>query len=151
MTDFYLQHQWQVNKGRCGVCGDPWEATPRPNEQGGKYANGIISRTYHTDDSHINIAIEVETNKNGYFEFRLCPEISDKNPVTQECLDRYPLDILGHGKRFYPPSAGMMYLQVAIPTGVMCERCVLQWKWHTGKYIIVFVCKILEDTSAHKI
>ena len=135
----HFQHQWQVNKGKCGICGDPWESNPHPNEQGGKFSNGIIARTYHNDDTHINIAIEVEKNKNGYFEFRLCPEVSAKNPVTQECLNRFPLDIEGQGKRFYPQSSGTVYLRVAMPKGVLCERCVLQWKWHTGKlYICIY-------------
>ncbi|CAC5359099.1 unnamed protein product [Mytilus coruscus] len=127
-----LPHQWQENKGKCGVCGDPWDSNPRPNEMGGKYFNGLIARTYHTDDSHIDIEIEVEKNKHGYFEFRLCPEVSDNNPVSQECLDRFPLEIVGHGQRFYPSSARNVYLQIAMPEGLVCERCVLQWKWHTA-------------------
>ena len=41
-----LQYQNVLNGGKCGVCGDPWG---KPNPQfvaGGKYANGIITRTY---------------------------------------------------------------------------------------------------------
>ena len=41
-----LQYQNGLNGGKCGVCGDPWG---KPNPQfvaGGKYANGIITRTY---------------------------------------------------------------------------------------------------------
>lgn len=33
--------------GKCGVCGDPWDAKePRPNEYGGKYGLGVIVRKY---------------------------------------------------------------------------------------------------------
>ncbi|GFY55021.1 chitin-binding type-4 domain-containing protein [Trichonephila inaurata madagascariensis] len=42
-----MHTQWKINGGKCGVCGDPWHLeVPRPNENGGKYGNGIIVRTY---------------------------------------------------------------------------------------------------------
>ena len=37
--------QWRLNKGRCGVCGDPWDAPgPRSQEGGGTYGRGVIVR-----------------------------------------------------------------------------------------------------------
>jgi hypothetical protein len=34
-------------KGKCGICGDPYDAKPRQHEApGGKYANGIIVKKY---------------------------------------------------------------------------------------------------------
>ena len=42
---FGVQHQ--QNGGRCGICGDPWDAWPRQNEAPhGIYATGIIGKTY---------------------------------------------------------------------------------------------------------
>ena len=42
-----FSRQWQQNKGRCGVCGDPWDQPrPRDNEGGGTYGNGVITRKY---------------------------------------------------------------------------------------------------------
>ena len=42
---FGVQHF--QNKGRCGICGDPWHKHPRENEAPeGLYANGIISKIY---------------------------------------------------------------------------------------------------------
>ncbi|GBL98540.1 hypothetical protein AVEN_111650-1 [Araneus ventricosus] len=42
-----MHTQWKMNGGKCGVCGDPWHLdVPRPNENGGKFGNGIIVRTY---------------------------------------------------------------------------------------------------------
>jgi hypothetical protein len=33
--------------GKCGICGDPYDASPREHEApGGKYANGIIVKKY---------------------------------------------------------------------------------------------------------
>lgn len=46
---FPLQTQWARNKGKCGVCGDPFHKV-RDHETGGKYANGIIGREYAEGD-----------------------------------------------------------------------------------------------------
>ena len=36
-------HQGQQDLGgQCGICGDPYDATVKDNEAGGKYAKGII-------------------------------------------------------------------------------------------------------------
>ena len=31
-----IHHLWEVNGGKCGVCGDPWDQVPRDHEPGGK-------------------------------------------------------------------------------------------------------------------
>ena len=41
----FFQHQWGINGGKCGVCGDPWDGV-REHEAGGKYANGLIAANY---------------------------------------------------------------------------------------------------------
>ena len=40
-----FQNQWQVNGGKCGICGDPWQG-PRDHEAGGKYAGEVIVANY---------------------------------------------------------------------------------------------------------
>ena len=43
----YLKVQNGPMKGKCGICGDPFNANPRQHEApGGIYANGIIVKTY---------------------------------------------------------------------------------------------------------
>lgn len=62
-----------MNKGKCGICGDPYNSPqPRENEAGGKYGKGIISRSYKAN-SIIKVRVELSTNHKGWFEFRLCP------------------------------------------------------------------------------
>ena len=39
-----VQHNF-INKGRCGVCGDPWSG-PRLHQAGGQFATGTIARSY---------------------------------------------------------------------------------------------------------
>lgn len=54
-----------ANGGRCGVCGDPWDAKqPRPNEHGGTYGLGVIVRKYNPGDV-IPIGIDLTANHMG--------------------------------------------------------------------------------------
>lgn len=84
----------------------------------------------------ISVKVELLAFENGFFEFRLCP--ANNNTVTQQCLDEYLLPIkegymAGNPLRFYPKSAGDYRLTVAIPPNMVCERCVIQWRYHTGE------------------
>lgn len=84
----------------------------------------------------ISVKVELLAFENGFFEFRLCP--ANNNTVTQQCLDEYLLPIkegymAGNPLRFYPKSAGDFRLTVAIPPNMVCERCVIQWRYHTGE------------------
>ena len=55
-------HQHQDMGGKCGVCGDPWDASPRQHEApGGMFANGNIVASYKQAD-WIDVAIEVGHN-----------------------------------------------------------------------------------------
>ena len=58
-----LQVQHYENDGKCGVCGDSWGASDRPHEApGGKFATGIIGRSYLAPGSVIDVAIDVVAN-----------------------------------------------------------------------------------------
>lgn len=120
--------------GRCGPCGDPW-ISPRDNEAGGKFATGTIARHYASGQI-INVTVELTSNHKGYFEFRLCPNDNPNNPVTQECLNRNVLNILGYGRRYIIDTKDynmFMEFQLSLPPGLTCSQCVLQWKWRAGK------------------
>lgn len=43
---FTLKRLWNELDGKCGTCGDPYDATVRENEAGGIYATGTIARKY---------------------------------------------------------------------------------------------------------
>lgn len=82
---------WDVNGGKCGVCGDPWNETqPRAHEIGGYYANGLLGRRY-TPGQVIDVEVELTSNHKGYFELRLCPlvEYQGANAETENCFDKY--------------------------------------------------------------
>ena len=82
--------QYDLNDGRCGVCGDPWSDQPREHEAGGKFANGIITRSYDIGQV-VTIGVQITANHLGWMEFRLCPHDDPTTPVTQDCLDNHLL------------------------------------------------------------
>ncbi|EFX65039.1 hypothetical protein DAPPUDRAFT_65736 [Daphnia pulex] len=123
-----------INKGRCGECGDEWSLPrPRPNDEGGQYGTGIKGKTYY-QGSVIDITVNISSNHKGYFEFRLCPKSSASELVTQECLNANLLKMADDTTRFYLPSQESKPYspRVKLPAGLICENCVLQWLYNAG-------------------
>lgn len=125
-----FSRQWNKNGGKCGVCGDAWDApSPRPHEIGGRFGKGVIVRRYAPKDP-ITIKVELTANHNGYFQFRVC---DDPKP-TQECLDKNVLQIDGRdGTKFYPKDGNKVYeMKYRLPEEFECAHCVLQWRYIAG-------------------
>ena len=77
-----------MNGGKCGICGDAWDANPRQHEApGGKFATGTIVREYNKGET-IKATIEVTANHAGKFTFKLCPNNNVNQDPTQECFDK---------------------------------------------------------------
>ncbi|CAH1788820.1 unnamed protein product [Owenia fusiformis] len=131
-------HQWDVLGGLCGLCGDAFEG-PRENEAGGKYANGIITRTYQPG-ARINVTIDMSANHKGWMEFKICPNNNPYKPITQKCLNAHPLNVISGpdgrtrpGHRFeIMQEWSNIQLLVQLPRNLRCSQCVLQWKYHSG-------------------
>ena len=124
-----------MNGGKCGVCGDPWHG-PRDNENGGKYANGIIVRKYETGQV-ISVVVDLTANHKGWFEFRLCPnDENPRKPVTEECLDRFRLLQAKSNKfRYMVPNQNgrsLIKIDLRLPANIRCRNCVFQWKYNAG-------------------
>ncbi|XP_048247979.1 nuclear pore complex protein Nup98-Nup96-like [Haliotis rufescens] len=132
---FYRQHE--SNDGKCGVCGDPWDGQ-RENEAGGKFAKEIIVTRHYTSGSDVTMVVEMLAPRGGYFELRLCSVADSTLPVTQECLNQHPLEIVNGVGRRYPVEGekeehhGKYELIVRLPAEVTCTHCVIQWKYHAG-------------------
>jgi len=120
--------------GRCGICGDPWDANPREHEApGGKYANGIITRTYKPGQDII-VKVLVTYSHKGYFTFRLCKNNDITLDPGQECFEdpESLLQTVPSGDyRFPVTDAGEMELMVRLPEWE-CEQCILQWTYTAG-------------------
>ena len=100
--------QWTKNKGKCGICGDPWDSpSPRDGESGGKFGRGVIVRSYPRSQN-IRIRVDVTVNHKGYFEFHLCSA-----PETEGCLIKKALQLAdGSTKHFVSPGTGTHSMEV---------------------------------------
>ncbi|XP_052812695.1 uncharacterized protein LOC128240218 [Mya arenaria] len=135
------EHQHSLG-GKCGVCGDPFDQEIQPNHyvhptdpsKNGKYVTGFIVNEYEMN-SEIDVIVKITAHHKGYFEFRLCPLPGDgqRYPVTQECLDKYPLKV-GDSYKYNLPNlgAGDYLVNVKLPDDISCNFCVLQWIWVGG-------------------
>ena len=92
--------QFGQNKGRCGICGDPWNAFPRQHEApNGIYATGIITKTYK-QGSFIPVIVDITANHQGHFIFKLCPNNDIFQDPEQDCCDEMPLWVGGGDAKF---------------------------------------------------
>ena len=92
-------------------------------------------------------------------EFRLCPydwpadddlEYDDDGnmvEVSQSCLDKHLLELAdGSGTRFYLPEpyrVGEYSVDLQLPPGLSCNKCLLQWKWNVGQWSEWFLFLVL--------
>ncbi|KAK2706800.1 uncharacterized protein LOC136029395 isoform X1 [Artemia franciscana] len=128
-------HQWEINGGKCGECGDAWDLPqPRPNEEGGTYGTGTIGQNY-TMNEVITIQVNLTASHMGYFEFRICKRNAVDELTTQECLDHHLLEMAdGTGTQYMIPTFDAMthFIDVKLPQNLTCEYCTLQWHYYTG-------------------
>ena len=130
-------HQYSSEGGKCGICGDPWDApVPRPNELGGTYGVGQIAKTsYYKSGQVIDVSVDITTSHLGYMQFSICPLPNfPKEDGTQECLDQHILQLAdGSGTKYSPVNEKRTYnMKFKLPDGFKCEHCVFQWHYHTG-------------------
>ena len=80
--------QYYAKVGKCGVCGDKYGVKPEPHSApGGKYANGIIVKTYN-EGEQIKLIVEMTKSHKGYMQFRLCVNNDKKRDKDQSCFDQ---------------------------------------------------------------
>lgn len=127
--------QWMQYGGKCGVCGDPYGASPRNHEApGGRYANGIIVREYRAGQV-IDVQVDLTANHKGSFTFKMCANNNINRDSGQHCFDRHNLKVYPEMTDNYTlPSAvpGSFYVKLKLPDGLTCSQCVLQWTYYTA-------------------
>lgn len=145
-----LSRQWDVNRGRCGVCGDASDLEVKPHEFGGRFATGIVGQSYDQGEV-ITIEIDLTGSHKGYFGFKLCKNDNPNRAITQECFDENPLRIIGNineelapqdlindpeniFRYFVAPSVVRVKhnVQVQLPPSIICKACIIQWRYHSG-------------------
>ncbi|XP_032792012.2 uncharacterized protein LOC116928978 [Daphnia magna] len=133
-----FERQWLVNKGKCGICGDPYDERVKPHEApGGLFATGTIVRTY-VQGQTIPVKIEITAKHKGHYKFKLCPNNNVLKDPTQECFDRFPLSFISNEgivsrKVFVDPiPQGMFPTRLMLPPDVTCSQCIIQWTYVAG-------------------
>ncbi|EFA07372.2 uncharacterized protein LOC657063 [Tribolium castaneum] len=124
--------QWQSMDGKCGVCGDPYNAPhPQENENTGKYGQGKIVRQY-SPGSVVDIQVSLTTNHLGYFLFSVCVLQDPSAPESgEECFQ--PISLANGDDRYNVTfSERTVNTQVKLPDGLTCDRCVLRWHYIGG-------------------
>ncbi|KAH8417173.1 hypothetical protein KR222_005894 [Zaprionus bogoriensis] len=126
---FWKQTQ---NGGKCGLCGDDYSLSqPRPNELGGSFGQGVIVKSY-IGASSADINVLITANHLGYFRFDLC-NLDEFGGESEECFDKYPLQFPDGSKKLSINSTtGSIDATVQLPSGVVCEHCVLRWTYTAG-------------------
>ncbi|GLH14587.1 Uncharacterized protein GBIM_18950 [Gryllus bimaculatus] len=134
---------------------------PRPHEAGGVFGQGPVVRRWRMG-SAVPVRVELTANHRGYFEFRLCARDRPQPEATQACLDAHllrrapapggpaaaarrvaaasasgsALEDEGEERagRFFPEAGAnrVFEMRYLLPPGVVCERCVLQWRYVAG-------------------
>ncbi|CAF1402410.1 unnamed protein product [Rotaria sordida] len=131
-----MGHQWNVNDGKCSICGESYDKKVKLFEKGGAMYKGTVVKTY-TQGQQIDVKVMLTANHKGYFEFRLCNlDASPSRDATQECLDRHQL-IIAHtnSTKFRDVSkygSEIITVCVQLPPDVACRHCVFQWKYTAG-------------------
>nr|CAD7460233.1 unnamed protein product [Timema tahoe] len=129
--------QWEEHAGKCGECGDDYGLPrPRPNENTGKYGTGVIVKTLKSGQEFVAY-IDVTTNHQGFFEFRLCPLQSRDELETEECFSRFLLQQQDGSTKYYILNreegySGYFNVTLRLPSSLTCDQCVLQWTWTVG-------------------
>ncbi|XP_041377309.1 uncharacterized protein LOC121389725 [Gigantopelta aegis] len=130
--------QWDLNGGKCGVCGDPYWGPWENQPPFGKYATGTISRCYKRGTTHIDLKMILTSNHLGTIQLRLCPHNDVSVPVTQDCLNTHLLQLenknglsLGTTYRVVKFEQ-VIELRVRLPLDIQCSQCVLQWTYAAG-------------------
>ncbi|KAK4884511.1 hypothetical protein RN001_000782 [Aquatica leii] len=125
--------QWEVNGGKCGICGDSYsKPRPRPNELGGLYGEGVIVAEYNSD-SVINVTIQLDQNHKGYFNFSLCDFERSIYGEEEECFK--PILLVGGSEKvpiYSEQGNGRFTYELRLPTGLKSRHSILRWQYKAG-------------------
>ncbi|RWS22379.1 uncharacterized protein B4U80_07789 [Leptotrombidium deliense] len=130
-----FQIQWNMNGGKCGICGDAFNGERQNELPNGIYARNLVISRHYKRGSRITTKVHLTKNHNGSFQFKLCPATTMNFEVTQECLDANILEVLNSKEKlkYILPSreSKIFEVKLKLPEGIACNRCVLQWTYTT--------------------
>lgn len=127
-----FSNMWGKNGGKCGLCGDDYSiATPRPNEIGGTYGQGVIVKNY-VNQVLANIGVRITANHLGLFYFNIC-NLDEFGKESEACFNKYRIQFTDGSEKMYIGSrTGWVNSTIVLPTGLNCKHCVLRWNYQGG-------------------
>ena len=114
-----------VNQGKCGICGDEFSISNKEYEAGGKYANGVIAKSYMPGQL-IDVKVKLIANHKGFFTFALCAHNNPNTSPDRSCFINNPLTVNGGGRYYATIGTGYKEMKVQLPAGLTCKQCILQ-------------------------
>lgn len=133
-----LQVQWQINGGKCGLCGDDYRLPkPRPHENGGSYGLGVNVALYKIA-ARIPVSVYLTANHKGHFVFDLC-DLEKSKTESDACFAANKLKLADGSAKYEVRETrpGWYNATLQLPKEVVCSQCVLRWTYITGK-----ICKL---------
>lgn len=125
-----FSRQWNKNNGKCGVCGDPYDIKKPEFIHPGKYAKGIITKTYRKGQE-VEVKVHLTSNHKGFFVFRVGN--IGKPPITEEKLTYVLKQPNGQTKWILPNNLNTVFtIKLLLPMGLTCDHCVMQWWYSAG-------------------
>lgn len=109
---------------------------PRPNENGGKYGNGVIVASYE-GSTDIPITVRLTANHKGYFLFDLC-NLDEFLTESERCFENSIISLRDGSDKYIVPNynPGDFHLTVRLPERIGCDHCVFRWTYISGKIIL---------------
>ncbi|XP_055905815.1 uncharacterized protein LOC129941255 isoform X1 [Eupeodes corollae] len=132
LMSFIFQVMWGTNAGECGLCGDDYSLpTPRPNELGGTFGEGVITKQY-VNESQVELGIQVIVNHMGFFYFDIC-NLDEFHEESEDCFKENPILLADGSDKFYiDETVGWLNATVIFPPELNCMHCVLRWNYVAG-------------------
>ncbi|XP_055905835.1 uncharacterized protein LOC129941272 isoform X1 [Eupeodes corollae] len=132
LMSFIFQVMWGTNAGECGLCGDDYSLpTPRPNELGGTFGEGVITKQY-VNESQVELGIQVIVNQMGFFYFDIC-NLDEFHEESEDCFKENPILLADGSDKFYiDETVGWLNATVIFPPELNCMHCVLRWNYVAG-------------------
>lgn len=84
---------------KCGVCGDAINGAKDNELPNGHFAKRLTVTRVYKQGQVIKVKVRLTAAHKGYFVFKLCPAKGRRREVTQQCLDKHVLKVIGHADK----------------------------------------------------
>jgi hypothetical protein len=79
------------------------------------------------------VIVDITSAHQGFMEWRLCPDLSRADELT--CFTENLLQLAnGEGSQVSVNRTGRFEVNLRLPTGLICDHCVIQWNYRAGAY-----------------